>query len=39
VPLHVIFRGALRLLAAQVVTAILLILFPQIALWLPAMMQ
>ena len=39
VPLHVIFRGALRLLAAQVVTALLLILFPQIALWLPAMMQ
>jgi tripartite ATP-independent transporter DctM subunit len=39
VPLHVIFRGAVRLLAAQVVTAILLILFPQIALWLPAMMQ
>jgi len=39
VPLHVIFRGALRLLAAQVVTAALLILFPQIALWLPAMMQ
>jgi C4-dicarboxylate transporter DctM subunit len=39
VPLHVIFRGAIRLLAAQVVTAALLILFPQIALWLPAMMQ
>jgi tripartite ATP-independent transporter DctM subunit len=38
VPLHVIFRGALRLLAAQVVTAALLILFPQIALWLPNMM-
>jgi C4-dicarboxylate transporter DctM subunit len=38
VPLHVIFRGALRLLAAQVVTAALLILFPQIALWLPNLM-
>ncbi len=39
VPLHVIFRGALRLLAAQVVTAVLLILFPQIALWLPTLMR
>ncbi len=39
VPLHVIFRGAVRLLAAQVVTAALLILFPQIALWLPQLMQ
>lgn len=39
VPLHIIFRGAFRLLVAQVVTAALLILFPQIALWLPAMMQ
>jgi C4-dicarboxylate transporter, DctM subunit len=39
VPLHVIFRGAVRLLAAQVVTAALLILFPQIALWLPNLMQ
>ena len=39
VPLHVIFRGALRLLAAQVVTAALLILFPQIALWLPQLMH
>ena len=39
VPLHVIFRGAVRLLAAQVVTAALLILFPQIALWLPQLMR
>ena len=38
VPLHVIFRGALRLLGAQVATAVLLILFPQIALWLPNLM-
>jgi len=38
VPLHVIFRGALRLLVAQIVTAVLLILFPQIALWLPNLM-
>ena len=39
VPLHVIFRGALRLLGAQVATAVLLILFPQIALWLPNLMH
>ena len=39
VPLHVIFRGTIKLLAAQVVTAILLILFPQIALWLPQLMH
>jgi len=39
VPLHVIFNGALHMLMAQLATAILLILFPQIALWLPAMMQ
>jgi TRAP-type C4-dicarboxylate transport system permease large subunit len=39
VPLHVIFNGALHMLMAQLATAILLILFPQIALWLPNMMQ
>ncbi len=39
VPLHVIFRGAVKLLAAQIVTAVLLILFPQIALWLPQLMH
>jgi len=39
VPLHVIFRGAVKLLAAQIVTAALLILFPQIALWLPQLMH
>ncbi len=39
VPLHVIFRGAVNLLAAQIVTAALLILFPQIALWLPQLMH
>ena len=39
VPLHVIFRGAVKLLAAQVATAALLILFPQIALWLPSLMH
>jgi TRAP-type C4-dicarboxylate transport system permease large subunit len=39
VPLHVIFRGALHMLAAQLVTAILLIAFPQIALFLPRLMS
>jgi len=39
VPLHVIFRGAVKLLAAQIVTAALLILFPQIAHWLPQLMH
>ena len=35
IPLHTIFRGALRMLLAQIILAILLIAFPQIALWLP----
>jgi C4-dicarboxylate transporter DctM subunit len=39
VPLHVIFNGALHMLMAQLATAILLILFPQIALWLPSLMK
>jgi len=39
VPLHTIFRGAVKLLAAQIVTAALLVLFPQIALWLPQLMH
>lgn len=39
VPLHVIFRGSLYLLAAQIVTAFLLILFPAITLFLPGFMQ
>jgi len=39
VPLHVIFRGTLYLLAAQIVTAILLIFFPGITLFLPGFMQ
>jgi len=38
VPLHIIFKGALHLLIAQLVTALLLILFPQIALFLPGLM-
>jgi C4-dicarboxylate transporter DctM subunit len=39
VPLHVIFKGATHLLAALLVTAILLILFPQIATYLPSLMK
>lgn len=39
VPLHVIFRGAVKLLYAQIVTAILILLFPQIALYLPNLMK
>jgi len=38
VPLHVIFKGALHMLVAQIVTALLLILFPWIALFLPGFM-
>jgi len=38
VPLHIIFKGALHLLIAQLVTALLLIFFPQIALFLPGLM-
>lgn len=38
VPLHVIFNGASKLLLAQIVTAILVLLFPQIALYLPNLM-
>lgn len=39
VPLHIIFSGTLRLLGALIVTALLLILFPQIALYLPSLMK
>jgi len=39
VPLHIIFKGALHMLIAQFATALLLILFPQIALFLPGFMQ
>ncbi|MFB3925469.1 MAG: TRAP transporter large permease [Syntrophales bacterium] len=39
VPLHIIFKGALHLLAAQIATAILLIMFPKIALFLPTFMK
>lgn len=39
VPLQVIFSGATKLLLAQLVMALLLILFPAIALWLPGFAQ
>jgi len=39
VPLHVIFKGALPLLAALVFATLLLIPFPQIALFLPSMLR
>jgi C4-dicarboxylate transporter DctM subunit len=39
IPLHIIFKGAMHLLIAQLVTALLLILFPQIALFLPSLMK
>ncbi len=39
IPLHIIFKGTAHLLLAQLATAILLILFPQIALFLPSLMK
>jgi C4-dicarboxylate transporter DctM subunit len=39
VPLHVIFKGATHLLMALLATAVLLILFPQIATYLPSLMK
>ncbi|NPU86029.1 MAG: TRAP transporter large permease [Syntrophaceae bacterium] len=39
VPLHIIFQGAMKMLMAQMVTALLLIFIPQIALFLPAWMK
>jgi C4-dicarboxylate transporter DctM subunit len=39
VPLHIIFKGATHLLMALLVTAILLIIFPQIATFLPSLMK
>lgn len=35
IPLHVIFRGVWPFLVAQALTIMLLVLFPEIALWLP----
>ncbi len=39
VPLHLIFKGTAHLLAALVVTVLLLMAFPQIALYLPGLMK
>jgi len=39
VPLHIIFKGVLPLLAALIIGTLLLIPFPQIALFLPGLMQ
>jgi TRAP-type C4-dicarboxylate transport system permease large subunit len=39
VPLHVIFRGAMPLLLAIILLALILIPFPQIALFLPGLMD
>jgi tripartite ATP-independent transporter DctM subunit len=39
VPLEVIFRGAMPFLIAMIVLSLLLIPFPQIALWLPSMIR
>ncbi|MCR4395050.1 MAG: TRAP transporter large permease subunit, partial [Dehalococcoidales bacterium] len=39
VPLQTIFRGILPFLYAEILCAILLILFPQIALFLPGLMK
>jgi tripartite ATP-independent transporter DctM subunit len=39
VPLQVIFKGATRLLMALFATAVLVILFPQIATYLPSLMK
>jgi tripartite ATP-independent transporter DctM subunit len=38
VPLHVIFRGAMPLLLAIILLTLILIPFPEIALWLPRLM-
>lgn len=39
VPLQVIFRGAMNMMIALLLTALLLIIFPQIALFLPGLMK
>jgi C4-dicarboxylate transporter, DctM subunit len=37
VPLQTVFKGSMPFLAMMIVMAILLVIFPQLALWLPAM--
>jgi len=39
VPFYDITRGALKFLAAEIIILILVIVFPQISLWLPSMMK
>jgi len=39
VPLELIFRGILPLLMALIIAVILMVLFPQIALFLPGLMR
>ena len=38
VPLHIIFKGSAYLMSAMIILTALLIIFPQIALWLPGLM-
>jgi TRAP-type C4-dicarboxylate transport system permease large subunit len=38
VPLEAIFRGVLPFVVAQIILIALLVMFPQIALWLPSTM-
>ncbi|HPX81154.1 MAG TPA: TRAP transporter large permease subunit, partial [Syntrophales bacterium] len=38
VPLHIIFKGSAYLMCAMIILTALLIIFPQIALWLPGLM-
>jgi C4-dicarboxylate transporter, DctM subunit len=39
VPLETIFRGVTPFIVAQVILILILIAFPQIALWLPSTMS
>jgi TRAP-type C4-dicarboxylate transport system permease large subunit len=39
VPLHVVFKGSLHMLYAMIALALLLIIFPQIALFLPQVLR
>lgn len=39
VPLHLIFKGTAHLLAALIATAVLILVFPEIALFLPGLMK
>jgi tripartite ATP-independent transporter DctM subunit len=39
VPLHVVFKGSLHMLYAMIALAVLLIIFPQIALFLPQLLK